>query len=493
MRGLSVMVFLLVCAGLFGCRHSATDSAENPAPPDHSSDRQPADPRKAAAAPVPAASESETAVSEPGIREKTGSVRTGNTYRTDQPPFETDAAALQKSGIRRLDGRHVVLLTDLPAEAVHDIPGLVDRLYDRLSRDCGSPAEERSGSVFQAVICLMEDPERFRIAGLFPDEARRMKHGRQIGYRAWVRVQDTDYYTRHLVLHEFVHVYMTCDVLLSDPAPRWFAEGVAELYATHQTSESQVRFAVLPSSFKGFDGWGRISSVRRQRRNAEENGAPVQSLPSLAQVMSDQPVTSADGDGYEWWWALAWMLSRHPDYALHWHNMCQGRSGTSVRNSPITVNGPLSGRLAADWLLFADTLCENFDPDRSFCRLAEHRDSPSDTLCVQADRSWQDTGWDIPAGQAVVVECSGRCVLRTTTAPWDAGPDGITLEYHRGQPLGRLLAVFVAPDGISTRFPAGRSAVLTPEFGGRLWLQINDSAASRSDNRGEYTVRIHRP
>jgi hypothetical protein len=76
--------------------------------------------------------------------------------------------------------------------------------------------------------------------------------------------------------------------------------------------------------------------------------------------------------------------------------------------------------------------------------------------------------------------------------PWISEPQGITIDYVYGRPLGETTAILVAPDGsfCSGRIPIGREASLTAPVDSELWLQINDSANSRSDNSDSASVEI---
>jgi hypothetical protein len=52
--------------------------------------------------------------------------------------------------------------------------------------------------------------------------------------------------------------------------------------------------------------------------------------------------------------------------------------------------------------------------------------------------------------------------------------------------------MLVAPDGsiCSGRIPVGRENSIIATVDSELWLQVNDSAASRSDNSGSASVEI---
>jgi hypothetical protein len=62
---------------------------------------------------------------------------------------------------------------------------------------------------------------------------------------------------------------------------------------------------------------------------------------------------------------------------------------------------------------------------------------------VESDRGWQNTGIDLAAGAACRFRAAGRCTIGRLPPPRDAlletEADGISLEWYRGRPVGRLL------------------------------------------------------
>ncbi len=125
---------------------------------------------------------------------------------------------------------------------------------------------------------------------------------------------------------------------------------------------------------------------------------------------------------------------------------------------------------------------------------------------VSAAEGWQNTGLILEAGKRYELKASGTYVIGAEPdgTPWPCEPGGITLEYHAGEPLGKLLAVVddrpVArrepPPPATSRFlhpePIGLSATITPQKTGVLYLRLNDSPAGGGDNRGAASVSIRR-
>lgn len=412
-------------------------------------------------------------------------------FRIDREPLDLNSERLKASGIHLLQSKRLILLTDRNPDTVRSLPPLADAFFDFLEQACGPLRPSRSGEDFQAIGCLMVDFERFQTAGLVPGSVVSMNHGQQEGYRFWMRDQTEDYYRRHLLLHEFAHVYMTCDTGLADIGDGWFMEGAAEVFATHILHDDSPQFGILPTGFSGMEGWGRISTIRRQRVNGAITQIAEQSIPSLHSVRFPQGALAGDEARYSWWWALSWMLSHHPEYIDEWNALCRSRGAAEFAHLVAEMQHR-EARLKTDWLLFAESVTEDFDTARSFPLHADSDAAASQTFTLLADRSWQDTGWELKTDDSVELSVSGECVVNTTSAPWTATPIGITLEYNQGRPLGEALAVLVGDDGswLSQRIVIGDGRTIAAPGPGRLWLQINDSAGSRADNSGHYTVHI---
>ena len=86
-----------------------------------------------------------------------------------------------------------------------------------------------------------------------------------------------------------------------------------------------------------------------------------------------------------WWWALAWMLSHHPDYSTDWTALCHSRGSAEFQKLMNTMQQRYGRRLDSDWLLFADSVCEQFDPQRSFAIYLEDGTARPDRLTLTAD------------------------------------------------------------------------------------------------------------
>lgn len=420
----------------------------------------------------------------------------------DQP--ELNEARLQAVGIDRYESRRLVLLTDLPAERVAGLPALADQLFERLERHFGPLPPALDGSDFQITGCIISDVKRFQSAGLMPAESFTFSHGRHLNYQFWCYSQKSDYYLRHLALHEFTHCFMTCESGLINIPPLWYIEGMAEYFATHQIAKAgAATFGILPASFAGYEGWGRISELNRVFPRGQTNTKPgpqpsaTFTIPPLNKVLRDVALQASDTD-YALWWAACWMLQTNPRYA----NTFAALKPLRTRNEFITKVHELREThddvLQADWLLFAESLDTGFDPAHGFpvhAKLHQTLSSAeaSTAKCtIVADAEWQDSGVRLQAGQVVRLVCEGQFSVNQPAESWASEPQGVGVEYYRGIPLGAVVATLVDDNGIgmTKRMVVGREGTITATNDATLWLQINDASSSRSDNAGEVDVSI---
>ena len=54
----------------------------------------------------------------------------------------------------------------------------------------------------------MRNEATFRSHGLIPIQVPDFNFGYALNQQIWIKAQPSEYYTRHLVLHEGVHAYM---------------------------------------------------------------------------------------------------------------------------------------------------------------------------------------------------------------------------------------------------------------------------------------------
>ena len=108
--------------------------------------------------------------------------------------------------------------------------------------------------------CVIRDKALFRDAGLIPDSLPHFLDGYCVGSRFWVYDQPSDYYRRHLVLHEGTHSFMF--TVLGGCGPPWYMEGTAELLGTHRWKDGQLELNYIPANWEESPMWGRIKIVQ---------------------------------------------------------------------------------------------------------------------------------------------------------------------------------------------------------------------------------------
>ena len=96
------------------------------------------------------------------------------------------------------------------------------------------------------------------------------------------------------------------------------------------------------------------------------------------------------------------------------------------------------------------------------------------------------------------IESNGEYSVGNVPKPWRCTPNGVTLEYYRGEPLGKLLMTVVGSlDKEQFSQPievvaVGGQLEFTAQQAGELQFRINESSAGLSDNSGTLTVTIRK-
>jgi hypothetical protein len=80
--------------------------------------------------------------------------------------------------------------------------------------------------------------------------------------------------------------------------------------------------------------------------------------------------------------------------------------------------------------------------------------------------------------------------------PWISHPQGVTIRYCEGLPIGRLVGVVLpaaAGQSPSPVIDLGGAERFTADRDGRLYLRVNDFWSELADNAGGYRVEVRRP
>jgi hypothetical protein len=405
-------------------------------------------------------------------------------------PPTFDKTSAQRAGLRTVESERLTLCTDLPpSEAIDALPSAFDLAWPQWCEYFNRP--EQRTAAHRMTAFLMLDRERFRRAGFLPGRLPDFRNGFSWDDDLWLVEQPTEYYRRHLLLHEGTHAFM--NTVLGGCGPAWYMEGVAELLATHRltdgNSDGKLTLNTIPSSKNDVPQLGRIKLVR--------DAVAAGRLLSIDTIMAFEPQTQLENEAYAWSWALAALLDGAPQYRLRFRaqqaDVTQHDFNERFRERFATDWDKLSD----DWQVFATTLTHGHDLERSAIDFGSGETRPAKDAKVEVavDRGWQSTGVRLEAGKKYRLHATGRYQIVAGPPAWESEADGVSMRYEGGHLLGALLAV-VRPDE-----PTSPSAFLTPtvigshgelltERSGTLYLRVNDSPAELADNLGTLSVTI---
>ncbi|WP_160148182.1 hypothetical protein [Rubripirellula obstinata] len=349
---------------------------------------------------------------------------------------------------------------------------------------------------------VMQDIDTFKRLELIDPRVPEFPFAYALDDQIWVRVQPGDYYTQHLLLHEGVHsLVYHC---FGDTGPTWFREGIAELLATHRGSGPELQIRQVPRSREASPFWGRFKRMD-QLRGRSIDGSPSKSqVPRIETVLQYDANLRGDVDVYGWSWALASMLDAYPKYRETLLQAAQHGHDTDQQ-----FNRWLMQRLAADWpviqarwRMLVQDFDYGFDWDRERLEISKAdpmwNGAPIERT-VAADRGWQTIGVRLNRGMVLDITAGGTVIIDDEPKPWISHPDGVTVQYHQGRPLGKLIARMVpniAPDTgtlppIKT-IDVGKKATIQVDQPCWLLLRVNDAPGALDDNQSEYNITVVR-
>lgn len=399
-----------------------------------------------------------------------------------------DEKALRAKGIRRLDGEHITIYTDLPkSPSVEELPAVFDLGLPQWCAYFGVDAAKTAN--WKVTAYLMKDKARFDALKLIPENLPPFKNGYALGSRIWVHDQTSDYYRRHLLLHEGTHSFMF--EMLGSCGPAWYMEGLAELLGTHRWDKDkrQLTLGYYPKDRKEVPGLGRVRMIHDE--------VAAQRARTMKSILKFSHSDFLKNKPYSWCWAMAAFLDGHPRYRDRFQAMTKYVKKADFNQRFLQAMKPDWRELNEEWLLFVAQIEHGFDLERSAIRFAEGEPigSTKATARVSAERGWQSSGVTLEAGVTYRIQASGRYQIAQKPKTWWCEPGGITIRYHQGQPLGILLGA-VRGETSQSLTPLfhpktiGLKTTWTPKRSGTLYLRINDSAAELADNRGELLVEI---
>lgn len=414
-------------------------------------------------------------------------------YRRDDDRPVHDDEELASLGIRKYTSQRLIIYTDSAADNIKDIPSIVDQAYDAWVKYFGPPFPSRDGGEFQMTGYIIRDRVLFKKLDLLPDKFDAFIHGKHDGYRFWIMDQETDYYRRHLVIHEATHCFMT---ISRNFQPVWYLEGMAEFFGVHrEDQDGKLTFGVMPQAADEFDGFGRIETIRDEL----EQGRSL----NIKQVMATSWTQFArKKEPYAWSWALCLFLENHPRYRDAFHKLKNEIEAKGFRTAIDQYFTPLKPQIGEEWELFVRDLVPGYDFERAQVeyelRNRVSEDKGKITVSVDASRGWQSTGITVVPNMDYQIQASGETVLSRNPKQWISSADGISIQYAHGAPLGHLQGIVCYRDSAIQGDSSGVSDVLkigsecTTHFkkSGLLLLRINDLPSELVDNSGKITVVI---
>jgi hypothetical protein len=412
--------------------------------------------------------------------------------RADRRPHFDDAK-LRQLGILRFESRRLKLYTDVSAEKVQSVLPAVDAAYDALVAYFGPLPPNPKRTEFQVTGYLMIDKPLFRKAGLLPEDLPPFLNGRHLEQEFWANEQGTDYYRRHLVIHEFTHCFMFA--VPGVHVPGWYMEGMAELFGTHHIdSDGRYEFRVMPERAEDFDGLGRIPLVRSEIARGH-----WKSLHDLQHLTTQEFL---DNTGYAWSWAACEFLEGHPRYGPRFRELGKRTLGSEFQTTFRRLYGPDLQEMETEWALFTHQLQFGFDLARAAIDFKSGRPLAAgesrSAIEVAANRGWQSSGAAVKQGERYQVDAVGEVVLAKNPKPWISQPQGISIFYSEGRPIGTLLAaVHREPPGDESQesmlkeIVVGPNNTFTASTTGTLYFRINDRWDSLANNEGRYQVVVH--
>ena len=406
-----------------------------------------------------------------------------------------DPEKILAQGIRTIQGKHLTLYTDMPASAdIQGLPKIVELAIPQWCEYFNIATEKMTA--WKVSVCLIQDRKKFDAAGLIPATLPSFDHGYAFGDRLFINEQPSAYYRRHLLLHEATHAFMFEN--FSSAGPPWYMEGMAEFLATHTWDGTQLQLRQMPKTKEDVPYWGRIKIIKDQV--AEKKGLMIQEIMNFG---SDAKLRL---DAYAWSWAACSFLDTHPAFqkTFREHLKNIGDSSPEFSLDLVKAYGEQWFQVRQQWQVFVMNMEYGFDIARESIDVVEVRPLglAAEVISVRADRGWQSTGLRVTAGMKLAITATGRFVIHREDSaeqpqgvPWESEAGGITIRYHRGQPLGKLLIALDEPQqlgetGLANYRAVGEGGDIMIPSNGVLYFRVNDSPAELAANEGALQVTV---
>ncbi|MDP1564543.1 MAG: DUF1570 domain-containing protein [Pirellulaceae bacterium] len=410
---------------------------------------------------------------------------------------DVQVAPLLEFGLRHSESKHLRLITDLPeAEIPTEFHAVFEQAIGQWTEFCG--ADPRRFADWRLTCFLVVDEVKFQRAKLFPGagqlpQGKLPPGGWQYGNQVWVRQQLGPYYTRHMLLHEATHAFFAFNFgALGSP---WLAEGLAEYFAVHRWADGRLQLAARVTDKDELPYWGRVKLIR----DAFQTGQPK----TLLEVMKFPPAAFPQVESYAWSWAAVSLYAGHPKLRPAFLAQVQklGQMTDTQWNRELLEAVPLS-RLQLETQWQVDTMSLQYGHD--FARTAiqwrdvKVADQSEYQLTLPADGAWHSTGLRLATGEWVVTTTGSYQVAQTEMGPLISEPDGVTIRYALGAPMGQVQfalqgdpAILQGMSELTKPRPLSVRAVMQ-STGEELFVRVNDLPSHLEDNQGQITIVIRR-
>lgn len=401
--------------------------------------------------------------------------------------LQVDLKRLQANGIRKITGKYLTLFTDLPSSEAVDELGEV---FDQATKQWADYFKVSKLADFHATGFLIKDLDRFKRAQVIPQGMPAFKNGYTYGNKTfWMYEQPSEYMRRQLMIHEGTHAFLFSN--LGEQIPAWYNEGMAELFASHQWKQGALQTRVTIKDRDDAPFWGRTKMVNEKLAAGNRlTVAEIQELRRQA-FLKVEP--------YAWAWAISAFLDGHPDFQERFRKLPEAIRKNSNLNTVFADQFSSDGRqLEEQWRAYLHDLDYNIRPASTKIDYNPAPVERSSLRKISAERGWQNSGIKIEAGKTYLIRSKGRFVVRESMingrkTAWPCEPNGVTLRYYRGRPLGELVGVVQPANGIikfQDQFAIGLSSKQTFKVGGTLFVRANESPAELDDNSGAFLLSV---
>jgi len=403
------------------------------------------------------------------------------------PAMPIDQDRVADAGVFVTSGNHIDLYSDIEDEVRRQ--EWVDLFDAATGKWCQLfNVDIKTTRPWRMRAVIMQDETRVSNAGLIPVDLPKFPAGYNRGHEFWIYLQKDKYYTRHLILHEGTHAFMQW--FLGSSGPPWYSEGMAEWVALHDWDGQSLELNKTITDKAQTPGWGRVGLLKKLLAKDKPK--------SLDDVFNTRPTAFRDVNAYAWSWAACEFLAHHPLSKEHFDELPE-RLDRSLFRFKAKFRAQLHPNwqtLTRDWHLYIHEVGYGTDIEAVALGIATKNDDGS--LNVSATSSWQSTGITVTSSDRWQIASSGDFLLGNTTKPWRCEPNGITVDYYNGHPLGKLMAAIITdrpeqivqvPIGVGG-FGSEKSVTFTHD--GVLALRINESPAKLGDNSGGLKVTIEK-